>query len=220
MNIREPLPLSADFLAWQDEELSLQREERGVVDVSGEGMLLWQGDITRLHADAIVNAANAQMLGCFSPLHACIDNAIHSAAGLQLREECSQIMRGGLLPTGQAVITHGYNLPARYVIHTVGPIIETTSGIRTLPSRAQQEQLAACYTNCLARASEKGLRSVAFCCISTGVFHFPNELAARIAIDTVSDWLEQHTDTPVRTVIFNVFLDKDLQIYQHLLNKC
>ena len=217
MNLREPRPMSEEFLAWQDAELALQREERGVVDIDGEGLHLWQGDITRLRVDAIVNAANAQMLGCFVPLHACIDNCIHSAAGLQLREECHQQMQGRELPTGQAVITRGYTLPARHVIHTVGPIIDTPRGIHALPTQQQQEQLAACYANSLALASAEKLRSIAFCCISTGVFHFPNELAAQIAVRTVCTWLDEHPGSTVRTVVFNVFLDKDLMIYQQLL---
>ena len=208
MNIWEPRSINPEFLAKQDAELALQREEKGVVSIDGEGLQLWQGDITRLQVDAIVNAANAQALGCWSPLHNCIDNCIHSAAGIQLRKECADIMQGRLLKTGEAFITKGYNLPARHVIHTVGPIIE--SG---LPSKEQKEELVQCYRSCLDLAEEKYLESIAFCCISTGVFHFPNERAAEIAIETVRAYPRKS----VKTIVFNVFLDKDYDIYKDLL---
>lgn len=207
-NIWEPRDISPEFLAMQDAELQLQREEKGVVGIDSEGLQLWQGDITRLKVDAIVNAANAQALGCWSPLHNCIDNCIHSAAGIQLRKECADIMQGRLLKTGDAFITQGYNLPARHVIHTVGPIIETG-----IPTKEQEEELAQCYRSCLDIAEENGLESIAFCCISTGVFHFPNELAAQIAVETVKAYPRKH----VKTVVFNVFLDKDYDIYRKLL---
>ena len=207
-NIWEPRSISPEFLVKQDAELVLQREEKGVVTIDDEGLQLWQGDITRLQVDAIVNAANAQALGCWSPLHNCIDNCIHSAAGIQLRKECADIMQGRLLKTGEAFITKGYNLPARHVIHTVGPIIE--SGC---PSKDQEEQLAQCYRSCLDLAEQNHLESIAFCCISTGVFHFPNELAAQIAVQTVKAYPRKH----VKTVVFNVFLDKDYNIYKELL---
>ena len=208
MNVWEPRPVSQDILDAQDAELALQREEKGVVSIDGEGLQLWQGDITRLKVDAIVNAANAQALGCWSPLHNCIDNCIHSAAGIQLRKECADIMHGRLLKTGEAFITQGYNLPAKHVIHTVGPIIE--SGC---PSKEQEEQLAQCYRSCLDLAEENALESIAFCCISTGVFHFPNERAAEIAIETVRAFPRKS----VKTIVFNVFLDKDYDIYKQLL---
>ena len=208
MNVWEPKPVSEDILDVQDAELALQCEEKGVVCVDGESMTIWQGDITRLKVDAIVNAANAQALGCWSPLHNCIDNCIHSAAGIQLRKECADIMQGRLLNTGEAFITKGYNLPAKHVIHTVGPIIESGS-----PSKEQEEQLAQCYRSCLDLAEENGLESIAFCCISTGVFHFPNERAAEIAIETVRAYPRKS----VKTIVFNVFLDKDYDIYSHLL---
>ena len=212
MNVWEPKPVPQDILDAQDVELQLQREDKGVVttpDISPltSDIILWQGDITRLQVDAIVNAANAQALGCWSALHNCIDNCIHSAAGIQLRKECADIMQGRLLKTGEAFMTKGYNLPARHVIHTVGPIIE--SGC---PSKEQEEQLAQCYRSCLDLAEENGLQSIAFCCISTGVFHFPNELAAQIAIETVKAYPRKH----VKTVVFNVFLDKDYDIYKKL----
>ncbi len=151
MNIWEPRSISPEFLVKQDAELALQREDKGVICIDGEGLQLWQGDITRLKVDAIVNAANAQALGCWSPLHNCIDNCIHSAAGIQLRKECADIMQGRLLKTGEAFITQGYNLPAKHVIHTVGPIIE--SGY---PSKEQEEELARCYRSCLDLAEENG----------------------------------------------------------------
>jgi O-acetyl-ADP-ribose deacetylase (regulator of RNase III) len=205
MNVWEPRPVYQDILDAQDTELALQREDKGVVSINGEGLQLWQGDITRLKVDAIVNAANAQALGCWSPLHNCIDNCIHSAAGIQLRKECADIMQGRLLKTGKAFITQGYNLPAKHVIHTVGPIIE--SGC---PSKEQEEELAQCYRSCLDLAEQNHLESIAFCCISTGVFHFPNELAARIAVENVKAYPRKH----VKTVVFNVFLDKDYDIYK------
>ncbi len=208
MNIWEPRSISPEFLVKQDAELAMQREDKGVICIDGEGLQLWQGDITRLKVDAIVNAANAQALGCWSPLHNCIDNCIHSAAGIQLRKECADIMQGRLLKTGEAFITQGYNLPAKHVIHTVGPIIE--SGY---PSKEQEGELARCYRSCLDLAEENGLESIAFCCISTGVFHFPNECAAEIAIKTV----QAYSRKTVKTVVFNVFLDKDYDIYKELL---
>ena len=175
------------------------------------GIVVWQGDITRLKADAIVDADNDRLLGCFVPCHGCIDNAIHSAAGLQLRDECSRLMeqQGRPEPTGQAKLTGGYNLPARYVMHTVGPIIH-----RRITSQ-DRELLASCYRSCLKLASEHELRSVAFCCISTGEFHFPNQEAARIAVQTVKEFLQ--APTTVRKVIFNVFKDIDANIYHDLL---
>ena len=208
MNVWEPKAISNDFLTMQDAELQMQREDKGVVEFHDEGLTIWQGDITRLKVDAIVNAANAQALGCWAPLHNCIDNCIHSAAGIQLRKECADKMQGRLLATGDAFITQGYNLPARHVIHTVGPIIP--DGI---PTKEQEEQLAQCYHSCLDLAEQNGLESIAFCCISTGVFHFPNELAARIALETVKSYLRH----ALKTIVFNVFLDKDRDIYQQLL---
>ena len=225
MNVWEPKEVSAELLAMQDAELQLQREDKGVValkDGRMEGLkslafqspdisiFLWQGDITRLKADAIVNAANAQGLGCWAPLHNCIDNCIHSAAGIQLRKECNDQLQGRLLKTGEAIMTKGYNLPARHVIHTVGPIINTG-----VPTMKQEEQLARCYRSCLDLAEQAGLESIAFCCISTGVFHFPNKRAAEIAIRTVGNYPRQS----VKTVIFNVFLDKDYDIYHRLLSE-
>ena len=225
-NVRPPLPASEEFLRLQDEELQEQLQEKGIVNIintsqntinsqlSTSNFQMWQGDITRLRVDAIVNAANSQMLGCFHPLHKCIDNAIHSAAGVQLREECFQLMlrQGHKEPTGQAKITMAYNLPCKYVIHTVGPIIP--NGI---PTDFQKEQLASCYRSIMTCADENGLESVAFCCISTGEFRFPNQLAAEIALKTVKDYLATHPNSSVRQVVFNVFKDMDREIYQRLL---
>lgn len=208
MNVWAPKEVSADFLRMQDAELQQQAEDKGVVKLDGEGIQLWQGDITRLKVDTIVNAANAQGLGCWAPLHNCIDNCIHSAAGIQLRKECNDQLQGRLLKTGDAMMTKGYNLPAKHVLHTVGPIIDTG-----VPTKEQEEQLAQCYRSCLDLAEQAGLESIAFCCISTGVFHFPNERAAEIAIETVKRYPRQS----VKTVVFNVFLDKDYDIYKQLL---
>lgn len=218
MNVRPPMPLAPDFLAVQDALLSAEREARGVVDgaalsaVPAEPRLaLWRGDITRLRVDAIVNAANSRLLGCFVPCHGCIDNAIHSAAGLQLRDACNRLMeqQGHPEPTGQAKLTAGYNLPARYVLHTVGPIVQGRV------SRHDRELLASCYRSCLELAAEHDLQSVAFCCISTGEFHFPNQEAAKIAVQTVKEFLQ--APTSIRKVIFNVFKDFDADVYRTLL---
>lgn len=218
MNLRPPLPLRGDFLEIQDALLAAERQAKGVVDAEAlpaaplqPRLALWQGDITRLRADAIVNAANSALLGCFYPCHSCIDNAIHSAAGLQLRAECAQIMRaqGSPEPTGRAKLTGGYNLPARYVLHTVGPIVQGTV------TQSDRAQLAACYRACLGSAAQHGLATIAFCCISTGEFHFPNQLAAQIAVSTVIDFLQ--AETCIRKVIFNVFKDTDARLYHQLL---
>ena len=220
MNVRPPMPLTPEFVAAQDELLSAEREEKGVVDGNTlpctavhPSIAVWQGDITRLKVDAIVDADNNALLGCFCPCHNCIDNAIHSAAGLQLRDECSRIMQaqGHPEPNGRAKITAGYNLPARYVLHTVGPIVQ---GRVTRQDRAE---LAGCYRSCLELAAERGLSSVAFCCISTGEFHFPHQEAAEIAVDTVIKFLRY--DTSIQKVIFNVFKDIDAQIYRKLLGE-
>jgi len=218
MNLRPPIPLSADFLTLQDEVLSAERDEKGVVDadtlpvtVDHPQVAIWQGDITRLKVDTIVNAANSALLGCFCPCHGCIDNAIHSAAGLQLLDECHRLMtaQGHEEPNGRAKLTRGYNLPAKYVLHTVGPIV------RGRVTERDRVELVACYRSCLTLAAERGLSSVAFCCISTGEFHFPNREAAEIAVKTVADFLQ--TSTSVKRVIFNVFKDIDAQIYRDLL---
>jgi len=214
MNVRPPMPASEEFLQVQDEELQVQLAKKGVVELAGQSLREWQGDITRLKVDTIVNAANSQMLGCFVPLHRCIDNAIHSAAGVQLRLACEEMMHGTEEPTGSARITSGFNLPAKYVIHTVGPIVTTPR-----PFRQQEAQLAACYTSCLDLAHKYGLASIAFCCISTGEFRFPNDLACEIAVSTVRSWTASHPESSVKTVIFNTFKDIDHELYQNALAK-
>ena len=214
MNVRMPEPVSDEFLKIQDEYLQKENASDGFVSIddltpisTGAELYLWQGDITRLNVDAIVNAANSQMLGCFSPMHGCIDNIIHSKAGIQLRLECDRIMRqqGHEEPAGHAKITPAYNLPAKYVIHTVGPIVHHSL------TRQNEEDLASCYKSCLALADENGCESIAFCCISTGVFMFPNERAAEIAVETVKTYLNE-TGSSIK-VIFNVFKDIDLMFY-------
>ena len=221
MNVRPPLPATADFLTAQDYELQMQAKEKGIVVLeeiepcsSDSRLRLWQGDITRLKADAIVNAANSAMLGCFIPMHKCIDNAIHSAAGIELRSECNRLMQkqGHSEPTGKAKITKGYNLPARYVIHTVGPIV--AGGI---PTRQQEKQLADCYRSCLGTAEAYKMESLAFCCISTGEFGFPQQRAAEIAVATVLDYLDNTKYTTIKTIVFDVFSRNDYTIYRKLL---
>lgn len=217
MNLRRPGPLPKAFLEVQDALLSTERDEKGVVELAqlpvttDLRLYLWKGDITRLKVDAIVNAANAAMLGCFTPCHSCIDNVIHSAAGLQLREACHEIMalQNGEAPTGAAIITEGFNLPARFVIHTVGPMIDHEVSLR------DAELLADCYRNSLSLAEDNGLSSIAFCCISTGVYRFPKALAAEIAVRTVKDFL--NSGEKRMKVIFNVFTEEDDRLYRSLL---
>lgn len=225
MNIRMPKTISDELLKLQDDYLQGELAAKGVValedipTVKGQSQIsLWQGDITRLKVGAIVNAANSQMLGCFVPCHRCIDNAIHSAAGMQLRAECNHIMSkrrvryGGSYeePTGTATLTLSYNLPCDYVIHTVGPIVY--NGLNDALCRDLQN----CYENVLKCCVENSIRSVAFCCISTGEFHFPNDKAAEIAWKTVTAFLEKHGDSMER-VIFNVYKDTDKEIYEKIL---
>ena len=204
------------FLKVQDEYLKEEINKKGIVDINNlnpiqKGIYLWQGDITTLRCDAIVNAANSAMTGCYVPNHRCIDNAIHSFAGVELRLECDEIMnrQGHGEPTGQAKITNAYNLPCKYIIHTVGPIISYKL------TSEDCELLASCYRSCLNLAAKNNLESIAFCCISTGEFHFPNDKAAQIAIKTVEEFMKK--DTSVKKVIFNVFKDMDKEIYRELL---
>lgn len=217
MNTWEPRVMPPEFWSLQDALLRTEAVERGIVEADqlpgterDPRLSLWRGDITRLRVDAIVNAANSALLGCWGPLHACIDNAIHSAAGLRLRAECAGIMetRGRPEPTGTATLTGGHNLPAAHVLHTVGPIVDGPLTPR------HEELLAACYRSCLDEAGKHGLRSVAFCSISTGVFRFPADRAAEIAIDTVRQHLPH---TTIEKVVFDVFSDADLQRYRRLL---
>ena len=216
LNVRPAQVCNPEFLRVQDAYLRQATAEKGITDCSAlspvqPGLYLWQGDITTLKCDAIVNAANSGMTGCYIPNHRCIDNAIHTFAGVELRLTCEQLMeqQGYPEPTGQAKITPAFNLPCRYVLHTVGPII---SGRVT---KEDKELLASCYRSCLELAAENDLESVAFCCISTGEFHFPNDLAAEIAVRTVKEYLKKQTS--VKKVIFNVFKDLDKAIYEKLL---
>ena len=223
MNIRMPKEMSSEILKVQDEYLTERANEKGVVNLSDipvirEGLSIWQGDITRLSVDAIVNAANSQMLGCFVPMHTCIDNCIHTFAGVQLRAECNRQMNALRIrygrdyeqPTAVPMLTDAYNLPAKKVVHIVGPIVQykLTPGL--------EKDLADCYKNTLDMCADNGLKSVAFCCISTGVFHFPNKRAAEIAVDTVTEWLHSNPGK-VERVIFNVFKDEDKTIYEKLI---
>ena len=216
MNVRMPAPIPDEYLRVESQYLKAETEAKGITRIADLSPLephiyLWQGDITTLECGAIVNAANSQLLGCFRPLHNCIDNCIHSAAGLELRNYCAQIMerQGYEEPTGRAKLTPGFNLPAKYVLHTVGPIVEGRL------TKKHETELAACYRSCLTLAAENGIRSVAFCCISTGVFGFPQERAAEIAVKTVRKYLLE-TGSDIE-VIFNVFKDQDRELYRELL---
>lgn len=216
MNIRPAAPLSGEFQRIQDEYLREENRNRGIVELSSltpiqDGIYLWRGDITRLACGAIVNAANSGMTGCYQPCHNCIDNCIHTYAGIQLRNYCSDLMekQGHEEPTGTAKITPAFNLPCRYVIHTVGPIV------RGNLTPLHRRQLASCYRSCLELADQNQIRSIAFCCISTGVFMFPNEEAAKIAVRTVKDYKAENNSAI--EVIFNVFKEFDEQIYRNLL---
>ncbi len=232
MNIRMPRMLSPAVLKVQDEYLQARNRENGIVYLSdipsiadrgsrhavGDRLSVWQGDITRLSVDAIVNAANSQMLGCFVPMHSCIDNCIHTFAGIQLRAECSRKMQELRAkygpdyeqPTAVPILTDGYNLPAKKVIHIVGPIVQGDL------TEDLERDLSDCYRNTLDLCLANGLRSIAFCCISTGVFRFPNKRAAEIAAETVTYWLSAHPDAMER-VVFNVFKDEDKAYYEHEL---
>lgn len=216
MNVREPAEISGEFLRVQDEYLRRETAEKGVTDVNDltpicEGLYLWQGDITTLRCDAVVNAANSGMTGCYVPNHRCIDNAIHTCAGVNLRLACAEIMekQGHPEPVGTAKITPAFDLPCRYVLHTVGPIV------RGKVTGRDRERLSSCYRACLELAADRGLESVAFCCISTGEFCFPNEPAAEIAVNTVRRFMKEQSS--VKKVIFNVFKDIDREIYGRLL---
>ena len=216
MNVRMPRLVDDDFLEVQDEYLQEETAQKGITDLANlspvsDGLYLWQGDITTLRCGAIVNAANSGMTGCYQPCHNCIDNCIHTYAGVQLRLKCAQLMeeQGHEEPTGQAKITPAYNLPCKYVLHTVGPIVQ---GVLT---QEHCDLLASCYRSCLKLAEENGVESIAFCCISTGVFMFPNDRAAEIALQTVRKY-KAETGSRMK-VIFNVFKDTDREIYRNLL---
>ena len=235
MNIRQPKETSGEILKVQDEYLTERNKEKGIVNLKdiktiketinsnhpySQKISVWQGDITKLSCDAIVNAANSQMLGCFVPMHTCIDNCIHTFAGVQLRYECNKIMNEFRKkygddyeqPTSVPIITDGYNLPAKKVIHVAGPIVTGTL------TKSLEQDLKKCYKNILDLCLEKNLKSVAFCCISTGVFRFPNERAAEIAVETVTNWLKQNGNK-IDRVVFNVFKQEDKFCYEHFLQQ-
>lgn len=216
MNVRLAAPITDEFAVIQDEYLTEELNRKGITDIKEltplkDGIYVWQGDITRLRAGAIVNAANSGMTGCYQPCHACIDNCIHTYAGIQLRNYCNELMerQGFAEPTGQAKITPAYNLPCDYVIHTVGPVVQGKLNDR------HRQMLKSCYESCLDIAVENDVKSIAFCCISTGVFMFPNEEAAHIAVDTVDEY-RKRTGSKIE-VVFNVFKDYDKEIYEKLL---
>lgn len=218
MNIRPPKAVEADFLKVQGEYLRSEISLKGITDISelkqtAPDIFLWQGDITTLRCDAVVNAANSRMLGCFCPCHGCIDNAIHTFAGVELRLECAEIMKkqGCSEPAGGAKLTKAYNLPCRYVIHTVGPIVNDSV------TDSDEKLLSSCYRSCLALADKNNINSIAFCCISTGEFHFPAVRAAELALGTVKEYKE-NTNSTIK-VIFNVFKDSDYKIYRELLSR-
>ncbi len=233
MNVRMPGPADREIVALQDSYLRRRAEERGIVDSArlptvdadlgsdlpgADRIALWQGDITLLRIGAVVNAANSGMLGCFVPMHACIDNCIHTYAGIQLRNDCDRRMREYEVKTGNRgwptavpMVTPGYNLPAENVVHIVGPIAEDR------PTERNEEDLALCYSRTLDACVSEGIRSVAFCCISTGVFRFPNRRAAEIAVSTVTGWLSEHPGS-LDLVVFNVFKDQDLELYRGMLS--
>lgn len=218
MNVRPPKAADSDFLRIQNDYLKEETAAKGITDIADltpvqKDIYLWQGDITTLRCDGIVNAANSQMLGCFCPCHGCIDNAIHTFSGVQLREKCAEIMQaqGYNEPAGRAKITEAYNLPCKYILHTVGPIVY---GKVTTKNKKELEN---CYLSCLTLAEEKRLTSLAFCCLSTGEFHFPNELAAQIAVNSVKNF-KIKTNSDIR-IIFNVFKDLDYEIYKKLLGE-
>ena len=218
MNERPAHPIPADIITVQDRLFWTESVEKGIVDAASfrydeHGLALWEGDITRLGIDGIVNAANSGMLGCFLPNHNCIDNVIHSAAGMQLRDDCAKIIadQGRGEETGDCKLTRAFNLPSRYVLHTVGPMIRREVG------EAERAQLRSCYYSCLDVAERAGLGAVAFCCISTGVFNFPRAEAAEIAVGAVLKWKMRHKESGLR-VVFNTFLEEDTAIYRNILS--
>ena len=214
-NIRNPKPISEEYLKIQDEYLKEEIKNKGIIDEKDipfdEGVIsIWQGDITTLKCDVIVNACNEYLLGCFNPTHRCIDNTIHSFAGMQLREECNNNMKGKTLPNGEVVLTSAYNLPSKYIIQTVGP------QVNGVPSKKDKEDLKKCYYNSLELCKEKGFKTIAFPCIATGLYGFPKEEASKIAISTIKEYLKDNPNL-FSHIIFNVFKDEDLKIYNNNL---
>lgn len=212
-NVRPPVPASAEFLSLQNEYLTGRKIERGVVNADEleykNDIALYKGDITSLNTDAIVNAANPAMLGCFHPLHNCIDNAIHSAAGVQLRLECNDVMKGREASVGDVIVTGAYNLPCRYVFHTAGPIV----GGRV--TEKNKTDLKKCYVECLKKADERALKNIAFCCISTGIYGYPPEQAAIVAVGAVKEY-KATTKSGIK-IIFDLFTEKDYDIYNAVM---
>ena len=215
LNLRPPMPVSAEFLFLQDEYLTGRKNDRGVVDVKNlvyiDGISLLKGDITTLNADVIVNAANSAMLGCFRPNHNCIDNAIHTFAGVQVRLDCNDIMKGSEAENGEVIVTKAYNLPSEFIFHTVGPVVYGRV------TEENESDLAKCYLNCLAKVDEMKLKSIAFCCISTGVFGYPKEEAALLAVKVVQQYKKQTASS--LKIIFDVFTEEDYELYRRILGK-
>ena len=214
MNIRLPNNISEEYLKIEDEYLQDRLKSKTITDIENikpirDNLYLWQGDITTLNIDAVVNAANSAMLGCFIPLHKCIDNAIHSASGTRLRLYCNDIMKGKFEDTGKCIITPAFNLPSKYILHTVGPIIQNNV------YKKDEELLYSCYKSCLQTSKENNIKSIAFCCISTGEFKFPNEEASKIAVNAVKDFLD-NSKYDIK-IVFNVFKDFDYQLYYDIL---
>ncbi len=212
-NVRPPLPISETFLELQDQYLTARSQQRGIVDVTRlkykDSIALWQGDITRLNSEAIVNGCKPTLLGCFHPLHNCIDNVIHSNAGVQVRRDCHKIMQGAHLPNGEVVVTPAYNLPGKYIFHTVGPIVRDGH-----PSEQHADELSKCYRLCIEKATELGLTSLTFCCLSTGEYGYPKNMAVKVAVMTVRKLLHENEEL---RVIFNVFQDEDKMHYEQEL---
>ena len=216
VNIRDAKPISEEYIKIENEYLTEELQNKELTDVqnlsSNDKICLWKGDITTLKIDSIVNAANSQGLGCFVPCHKCIDNQIQTYAGVSLRLECNDVMKelNYNLPTGKAFITKGYNLPSKYVIHTVGPIIYSEV------TELEEKQLADCYINSLRLAIQNNIRTIAFPCISTGEFRFPKAKACEIAVETVKEFLKENGDK-FDKIVFNVYGEEDYYEYRKLL---
>lgn len=214
-NIRLPIPANKELIDLQNKYLHVKTIKRGIVHVESfeykNSITLWQGDITRLKCDAIVNACNSQLLGCFAPLHNCIDNVIHTNAGIQVRIDCNTIMQGQNLPNGEVIVTSAYNLPSKYIFHTVGPIVENAN-----VTKQNREDLKKCYINSLEKAKQMNLKNIVFCGISTGVYGYPKDLACKLAVATVKEWLKSYEGI---NVVFNVFSDEDRINYERELSR-
>ena len=230
VNIREPKPISDDFLKAEDEYLKEELKKTKITDVkniksvkekykktkitNSDVICIWHGDITKLKIEAIVNESNSKGIGCFIPNHKCVDNQINTFAGVRLRLECDEIMKplNYKLETGKAIITKAYNLPAKYVIHTVGPVVEIQV------TDENEQGLANCYINSLELAIQNNIRTIAFPCISTGIFDFPNVAASRIALKTVDDFISKNKDK-FDKVVFDLWTDDDFEVYEQNVKK-